>query len=528
MRPVIFVSDSLSEEALDLLRPHAEVLVETGLSAPDLVRRLRETRARALLVRSQTKVTAEVLDGAPDLKVVGRAGVGVDNIDVPAATRRGIVVVNSPEGNTISAAEHTMSLLLGVARHVAPAHASMLRGEWDRKSFTGLELYNKVLGIVGLGRIGREVAARAASFRMRMLAYDPHVSERYAREMGVELVELDELLARSDFVTLHLPMTPETANLLDERRLGLMKPGSILVNCSRGGVVDEEALARALQQGPLAAAALDVYRQEPPKGSPVLGLPNVLLTPHLAASTHEAQVRVAVDVAEQALQILAGGPPRSAVNLAYLPPHVLDFLRPYLGVAQRLGRLLGAVAEGHLRQVRLTARGEVANHDVSYVTRAALVGLLSADVEDVNQVNADYVARGRGVEVLEIRSTGPAPYGSLLELEIRTAEGSLAASGTVIGDDLPRLVELEGFRLSTVLEGVKLLTRQDDRPGVVGRVGSVLGAHHVNIADMQVGRQEAGARAVMIMSLDEVPSPEALAEIREVPGIEEARLVTLA
>lgn len=523
----MFVSDPLAEEALALLREGAEVIVETGLSGPQLAARLAETGAQALLVRSQSRVTPEVVDAAPELRVIGRAGVGVDNIDVPSATRRGIVVVNSPEGNTISAAEHTMSLLLAAARRVPAAHASMARGEWDRKTFTGIELYNKVLGVVGLGRIGREVAARAASFKMRVLAYDPHLGERFAREMGVELCPVEDLLARSDFVTLHVPLTPETQNLLDERRLALMKPGSVLVNCARGGIVDEDALYRALQTGPLAAAALDVFRHEPPTGSPLLTLPNVVLTPHLAASTHEAQIRVAVDVAEQALQVLSGGPPRSAVNLAYLPPHVLEFLRPYLLVSERLGRLLASLAPGPVAKVRLVARGEVGTHDVSFLTRAALVGLLSQDLATLNLVNADYVARQRGVEVTETRSAESHAYASLLELEVEAGGRTLCCSGTVIGDDLPRLVELDGYRISTVLEGVKLLTWQNDTPGVVGRVGSVLGEHDVNIAEMQVGRLQARTRAVMVMSLDDAPDGAVLADIQALPGIEDARLVSL-
>lgn len=523
----MFVSDPLSDEALDLLRESAEVIVETGLSSAQLGARLAETGAQALLVRSQSKVTPEVVDAAPELRVIGRAGVGVDNIDVPAATRRGIVVVNSPEGNTISAAEHTMSLLLAAARRIPPAHASMVRGEWDRKSFTGIELYNKTLGVVGLGRIGREVAARAASFKMRVLAYDPHIPERAARDLGVELCTVDDLLARSDFVTLHVPLTPETRNLLDEGRLARMKPGAVLVNCARGGIVDEEALFRALQTGPLAAAALDVYREEPPAGSPLLALPNVVLTPHLAASTVEAQVRVAVDVAEQALQVLAGGPPRSAVNLAYLPPHVLDYLRPYLLVAERLGRLLACLAPGPVARVRLSAHGEVGTHDVSFLTRAALVGLLSPDLATLNLVNADYMARQRGVQVTEIRTAESPAYASLLELEVEAGDRTLRASGTVIGDDLPRLVELDGYRISTVLEGVKLLTWQNDTPGVVGRVGTVLGDHGVNIAEMQVGRREARTRAVMVMSLDDAPDASVLGDIQRVAGIEDARLVRL-
>jgi D-3-phosphoglycerate dehydrogenase len=520
------VAEAIAPESLDILRQEAEVDLAQGVDAAELARRLAD--CQALVVRSQTRVTRQLIEAAPHLKVIARAGVGVDNVDVAAATHHGIVVVNSPEGNTISAAEHTMALLLGAARHLPQAHASVVEGRWERGRFTGQELYNKTLGVVGLGRIGREVAARAASFKMKVLACDPFVSVEYARERGIELVELDEMLAQSDFVTLHVPLTPETEGLIDARRLALMKPEAVLVNCARGGIVDEEALYEALSRGRLAGAALDVYRQEPPVGSPLLSLPNVVLTPHLAASTREAQVRVAVDVAEQVVAVLRGEPPRSAVNIPYLPPGAMAFLRPYLVLAERLGRFLRALAQGPPRRVRVTGRGELADADLSFLTKAVLKGLLEHELaETVNFVNAILVAEDRGIAITESKSHHCPTYSSLLEVEVETPRGRTRCAGVLFADELPRVVELDGYRISMVLEGVKLLTWQNDQPGVVGRVGTVLGQHDVNIAEMQVGRQEPRTRAVMVMSLDERPAPGVLEEIRKLPGIEDARLVVL-
>lgn len=523
----VLVSDPIAQEAVELLRKTLEVDVRTGLSADELKHCIKDYQA--LVVRSQTKVTREVVEAATSLSVIGRAGVGVDNIDVAAATQRGILVINSPQGNTISAAEHTMALLLAAARRLPEAHASMTAGKWDRKSFTGNELYNKTLGVVGFGRIGREVASRAQSFKMRVLAYDPFVSAEFTGEAGAEPVDLETLLERSDFVTIHVPKTDKTSNLFDASRLASMKRGSFLLNCARGGVVDEGALAEAVASGHLAGAALDVYAQEPPEsGNPVVGHPRIVHTPHLAASTVEAQQRVAFDVAEQIVQVLRGEPPRSAVNITYVPPKVLAFLRPYMGLAEKMGRFLSDLVEGAVRRVRVTYRGELAESEVSFVTRAALKGVLDAETPDtVNFVNAVLVAKERGIEVVESRAGKSSIYSSLIELELETNQGKRTASGAVFEDDQPRIVLLEGLRLSVVLSGVKLVSWQTDQPGVVGQVGTVLGQQDINIAEMQVGRRDPRTHAVMVMSVDERPSPETLAAIDRLPGIERARLVCL-
>ncbi|MBI3924543.1 MAG: phosphoglycerate dehydrogenase [Armatimonadetes bacterium] len=523
--PRVLVTDPLSNEALELLRRETELEVSTSLSKEELLARV--AGADALLVRSQTRVTREVIEAGTRLQVVGRAGVGVDNIDVAAATQRGVLVVNSPSGNTISAAEHTMALLLAAARRLPQAHQSMVEGKWDRKSFTGSELYNKTLGVVGFGRIGREVASRAASFKMKVLAYDPFVSEDFVRERGCERADLDDLLSRSDFVTLHVPLTEQTENLMDRRRLGLLPKGAFLVNCARGKILDEGALAEAVRSGRLGGAALDVYREEPPKNSPVVGVDRLITTPHLAASTHEAQVRVALDVAEQVLEVLQGLPPRSAVNIPYLPPKVLNFLRPYLTLAEKMGFFLHHLTDGPIRRVRLTYCGELAASDTSFVSKAALKGVLSQESpETVNFVNAVLVAEERGIEISETRSTRGGPYANLIQMEVETDRGTRRCAGTVFLDQ-PRIVEIDGLELTVVPEGVKLLTWQTDQPGVVGRVGTILGECGVNIAEMQVGRRGAGTRAVMAMSVDNHPGPGVVERIRTLDGIEDARLVCL-
>lgn len=522
----ILVSDPLPQDIVDFLSKEAEVEVCTGLSPSDLAAKLADFDA--LIVRSQSKVTREVIAGAKNLRVIGRAGVGVDNIDVNAATERGIMVINSPEGNTISAAEHTFGLLLAAARWVPQAQASMRRGEWDRKTFTGSELYHKTLGVVGFGRIGREVAERAAAFRMKLLAFDPFISEDFARERGVELVSLDDLLRRSDFVTLHMPKTAETDNLLNTERLALMKPTAILVNCARGGIVNEQALYEALKSNKLAMAALDVFAQEPLGPSPLLELPNFVSTPHLAASTHEAQERVAVDVAEQILEVLAGGAPRSAVNIPYVPPEAMSFLKPYLTLCERMGKFAQSLAKGPISQVSVVYSGEVAESDTRYLTKALLRGLLAAGSPDgVNFVNAGVVARSRGIAVSEANVNECETYSSHVQVELRTERGTGKLGGTVFGSDEPRVVELDEYPLSIVLSGTKLITWQTDRPGVVGRVGTLLGECDINIAEMQLGRSGPRTQAVMVMSIDEMPDEAAIQQIRELDGIEDVRLVRL-
>lgn len=522
----ILVSDPLPQEIVEHLCQEAEVEVATGLTPAELAVKL--AGFDALIVRSQSKVTKDVIEAAADLRVIGRAGVGVDNIDVETATNRGIMVINSPEGNTISAAEHTLGLLLAAARWVPQAQASMRAGKWDRKSFTGFELYNKFLGIVGFGRIGREVAERAAAFRMKVLAYDPFITEDFARERGVEKLELDQLLQQSDFITLHMPKTPATEGLINAEKLALMKTSAILVNCARGGIVDELALYEALKNNKLKAAALDVYAQEPLLASPLLELPNFVSTPHLAASTHEAQERVAVDVAEQVLEVLRGGAPRSAVNIPYVPPEAMHFLRPYLGLAERMGKFAQSLVSGPVTSVYVSYRGEVAGADTRFLTKALLRGMLAAGSPDtVNYVNAAAVARNRGISVSEGSNSYSATYSSLIEVTLRSSQRSCTLGGTIFAADEARVVEMDGHAISVVLSGTKLITWQTDKPGVMGSVGSVLGKNDINIAEMQLGRSQPRTHAVMVMSIDETPSEAIMAAVRGLAGIEEARLVHL-
>ena len=522
----ILVSDPLPNEIVESLRKEAEVDVSTGLTPAQLVEKV--AGFDALVVRSQSKVTREVIEAGKQLKIIGRAGVGVDNIDVEAATQRGIMVVNSPEGNTISAAEHTFGMLLACARFIPQADASMKRGEWDRKSFTGFELYNKTLGVVGFGRIGREVAYRAASFRMKILAYDPFVSAEHIREKGAEPCTLDEILQKSDFLTLHLPKTKETENLFNAEKLALIRSSAILVNCARGGIIDETALYEALKNKKMAAAALDVYGNEPLGPSPLLTLANLVTTPHLAASTHEAQERVAVDVAEQILEVLRGGAPRSAVNIPYVPPEKMGFLKPYLGLAEKMGRFLKSICEGGAHKVSIDYLGEVSESDISLLTKAVLKGLLGhGSPETVNYVNAALMARERGIAVSESRSAKSPSYSSLLRVKLQTDQATHTLTGTVFADGQPRVVELDDYPISVVLEGAKLITWQNDSPGVVGRVGSLLGQHDINIADMVVGRRDARTQAVMVMSVDEKPGVDVVSGVKQLTGIEDARLVSL-
>ena len=454
--------------------------------------------------------------------------VKVDNIDVAAATSRGILVINSPQGNTISAAEHTFALILAAARRIPQACATMNAGRWDRKKFTGNELYNKTLGVVGFGRIGREVASRAASFKMNVLAYDPFVSDEAIRSTGAEPRDLDELLPDCDFVTLHVPKVKETVGLFSEERMRTMKPGAFLVNCARGGIVDESALLEVLKDH-LGGAAFDVYEKEPlPEDSPLRGVENLVTTPHLAASTEEAQLRVAVDVAEQIRDVLGGKGPRSAVNLSYVPPKVLRELNPYVNLCERMGRWLYCLLGGKIKSVQAVYRGKISEFDLSLLTRAAVKGVLACgSPEIVNFVNACLVADERGVEITETKSASSAIYSSVVDLTLITDKGKMSATGAIFEDDQPRVVSLDSLRLSVILDGHKLVTWQNDEPGVVGRVGSLLGEEGINIAEMQVGRAAPRTNAVMVMSIDDVPSEQAQEKVCELSGIEKARFVTL-
>lgn len=519
----VLVSDPIDQAGIDILSQVAQVDVRVKLPPEELVRIIPEYDA--LMVRSGTKVTAEVIEAGTQLKIVGRAGVGVDNVDIPAATRRGIVVVNSPEGNTIAAAEHTLAMMLSLSRMIPDANASVQAKEWERKRFVGSEVQKKTLGVVGLGKIGSHVARVAKAMGMKLIAFDPFITAERAEELGCRLVELDLLFADADYITLHVPKTPQTANLINAAAIAKMKPTTRIINCSRGGIIDEAALAEAIAAGKLAGAALDVYDTEPLGESPLRDLaPKVILTPHLGASTSEAQVNVAVDVAEQIRDVLLGLPARSAVNIPGLNPDVLEELRPLLQLAETLGTLVGQLAGGRIDTFVVRLQGELANNQSKPIVVAALKGLLSQALQErVNYVNAAIEAEERGIHVIETKDAATAGnYASSLRLEARGALGEHAVTGVTLGAGEMRVTDIDGFPISVPPAEHMLFTVHRDMPGIIGQIGSLLGNFNVNIASMQVGRKIVRGDAVMVLSLDD-PLPEGvLDEIVKVTGIRDA------
>jgi D-3-phosphoglycerate dehydrogenase len=506
----VVVSDAVPDEALVALKKVARVTACEGVSKDELKKLLRE--ADALIVRSGTKVTAELLEDVPRMRVIGRAGVGVDNIDVKAATQKGIIVVNSPEGNTMSAAEHTVALILSMMRHIPRAAESMRAGEWKRSKFTGSEIYNKTVGVVGLGKIGREVASRMRAFKARVIAQDPFVTAEHAAAMDLELADLDTVLREADIVTVHTPLTPETKGMIGPKQLAMMKKGSRIVNCARGGIIDEEALYDALHRGHLAGAALDV-----------------LATPHLGASTEEAQMKVAVDVAEQIVDVLEGRPARAAVNMPSLPPEQMALLEPYVYLGERMGSFVAQITQGAIHTVEVTYAGDMTRLRLEPVTWGILKGLLSVSQgETVNYVNAGVIAAERGIQIKESRAQQARDYVNLIEVRVATESEERRCEGTLFGAREPRIVTVDGHRMDLNPVGHKLLTWQSDQPGVVGRIGTVLGEHNINIAEMQVGRDTPRGHALMVLSIDEAVAGDLLAKIRKVAGIKDARTVTLA
>jgi D-3-phosphoglycerate dehydrogenase / 2-oxoglutarate reductase len=525
----VLVSDPIDQAGIDILSQVATVDVRTGLAPEELKAIIGDYEA--LMIRSGTTVTAEIIAAAPKLRIIGRAGVGVDNVDVPAATRRGVLVVNSPEGNTIAAAEHALALMLSLSRHVPHAHASTMAGGWDRKTYVGNELYKKKLGVVGLGKIGSHVARVAQAMGMELLAYDPFVSDERAQSMQVKLLPLAELFVQADYVTLHLPRTPDTENLVNAELLRTMKPTARLVNCARGGIVEEAALAEAVEAGVIAGAALDVYAKEPlAVDSPLRGVKErLVLTPHLGASTAEAQENVAIDVAEQIRDVLLGQPARSAVNIPGLNAEVMEQLRPHLQLAETLGQLLSQLASGQISELEVRLQGEFAVHPAQPLVVAVLKGVLSTALGDaINYVNASLEAKDRGIHVLEVKDEAARDYaGGSLELRSRSSRGNHSVSGAVFGDGDLRVTAIDEFPVSVSPSRHMLFTRHRDMPGIIGRIGSVLGENNVNIASMQVGRRIVRGDAVMVLSLDD-PIPASLLEsIHGIDGIQEAHPVTL-
>jgi D-3-phosphoglycerate dehydrogenase len=527
--PRVFVSDKLPSAGLDLLRQAGlEIDDRQKLKGAELQEAIRA--ADGVIVRSDTRITAAELENHGRLRVIVRAGVGVDNIDVAAATRKGIVVMNTPGGNTVSTAEHTITLLMSLARHAPAADASLHQGKWERSKFVGTQLAGRTLGVVGLGRIGREVARRAAGLDMKILGFDPFLASAGAAQMGIETVsDLDQLLPRVDFLTVHTPLTEETRDLLDARRLALMPKGARVINCARGGIINEQALAEALQSGHLGGAALDVFVQEPPPAEhPLLKLPNVVLTPHLGASTVEAQLSVATEAAQLIVDYLTRGIIGFAVNMAAVDKTELAELRLYVDLARRLGLLHAQMAQGAIQKAVLHYRGDVAKRSTKLITAAFAAGLLETHLDqNVNIVNAPLLAAERGIEIVEQTSSQQGDFSTLLRIDLTTEKRTFAVAGTLFGNQFLRLVQLGSHHLEAFLDGVMLLFAHRDVPGLIGYIGNIFGKHQVNIAQMTVGRQQPGGEAIAVLNLDSLPPEEALKEVRTHPQISSVHVVRL-
>lgn len=524
----ILISDSLSEEGIDILKEVKEFEVDVKTKIPP--QELKETIKDydALIVRSGTKVTKEIIENANRLKIIGRAGVGLDNVDLEAATKRGIIVMNTPGGNTISTAEHTMTLILSLSRNIPQADNSIKRNEWERNKFMGVEIYGKTLGIIGLGRIGGEVCKRAISFGMKIIAYDPFLPVDKAKELGAELVELDELYRRADYITIHTPLTDQTKYMINEDAFKKMKKGLRIINCARGGIVDENTLFKAIEEGRVAGAALDVYDNEPPKDSPLLRLKNVVLTPHLGASTEEAQVNVAIDIAESVKDALLNRGIRNAINVPCVEPELCKVLDPYIQLAEKMGCMAAQLGDGHIKEIRIKYSGDIANLATSSVTVALVKGMLTPVLQEtVNYVNALIIAKERGIIVNESKSTELEDYTSLITLEALTQKSRRSITGTLFTKKDPRIVKIDEFHVDAVPEGYMIVAYNIDVPGIIGQIGTILGRNNINIATMTFGRETQGGKAISVLNVDS-PVPEAvLGEIRGSKNILDARLIKL-
>ncbi len=527
--PKVIVLDTLAQEGLDLLAAATgiEYEVRTGLKGDALRAALAE--ADGAICRSGVKITADVLEGNHRLKAIVRAGVGTDNIDSKAATRLGIVVMNTPAGNTLSTAEHTVAMMLALSRNIAPAYQSLIEGKWDRNRYMGTQLADKTLGIVGLGRIGQAVGSRAKALQMRVLGFDPFLSTERIKELGFEAVPtVAEMLPQVDYLTVHTPLTEETRNLVGMPQLDQVKPGIRLINCARGGIYDEVALVEGLKSGKIAGVALDVFASEPCTNSPLFGMPGVLATPHLGASTEEAQAQVAVEGVGLLVDFLTTGSIRHAVNMTPLDAKTLGELRGYLEVGYRLGLLLAQFDATNIKRCRLQYRGEVATKNTKLITASFAAGLLSDALEqEANIVNAEVLLRERGIDLVEERRGELGAFSSVVQAEVETATGSHKAAGTVFGNNLLRLVQLDDFRLDSYLDGVLLVFRHQDVPGIIGAVGTIFGRHDVNIAQMAVGRASKGGEALGVLNLDQAPPAAALDDVRAHDAIRSATIIKL-
>jgi D-3-phosphoglycerate dehydrogenase len=525
----ILVTDSLAPEGLEVFQKAAgfDVDVKLGLKPEDLKKICGEYDG--WVIRSGTKITAELIEAAKNLKVIGRAGVGYENIDADAATKRGIVVMNTPGGNNVTTGEHTVALMMALARHIPQAVASLKGGKWDRNKFVGVELCNKTIGVIGLGNVGRIVAERAAGLRMKVIGFDPFIAAENIARMGVEPGSLDDIFTKADFITVHVPLTPDTQGLINQEAFAKMKKGVRIINCARGGIVDEQDLAAAIKAGKVAGAALDVYVDEPPAADhPLLKLDQVITTPHLGASTDEAQLNVAIAVAEQMVDFLARGVVRYAVNVPSVSPELLAVLRPYLTLGEKLGSLHTQMGGSLPEEVQVEYRGDVTQYNVAPLTIAVLKGLLSPVMESaVNYVNAPMMAKERGIKIIESKGEEVGDFTSSITVKAKNGKENLEVEGAIFGAKHPRIVRVNSFYLEAVPEGYILVLQNKDVPGVVGAVGTILGNNGMNIAGMELGRSQKGGNAISFTHVDEAVTKQALDELRALPQIVSATLVKL-
>ena len=524
----VLVSDPLSSKGLEILEraKNLKYDLKPGLSPEELKKVIPEYDA--IIIRSETKLKADLIEAGRRLKVIGRAGIGLDNVDLPAATKKGIVVMNTPQENAIAAAEHTIAMVLSISRKIPQATASMKAGKWEKKKFMGVELYTKTLGLIGIGVIGTIVADRARGLKMKVIGYDPYLSKEVAEKKGVDMVSLDELLERSDYISIHTPLTDETRNLLDRKAFSKMKKGVILVNCARGGIVNEKDLHEAIQEGKVAGAALDVFEKEPSIGNPLLDLEAVISTPHLGAATEEAQENVAIAIAQQVVEFLTSGEARNAVNMPAVSPDILPSLRPYLRLGEQLGSFLGQISNQAIEEVLIEYYGEVVEYGTKPITISVLKGLLTPFVgETVNFVNAPIMAKERGIKVTESTRAVTEDYASLIAITARSKMERNYIAGTLFGRKELRIVKLNDFFIEAIPEGHILLVNNYDKPGVIGNIGNALGSRNINIATMQFGRDQMGGKAISLLHLD-VPLPAGMVgDILRLPNIISVRQIQL-
>jgi D-3-phosphoglycerate dehydrogenase len=518
----VLISDKMDPKAAAIFRDRGiQVDEKPGLTPDELAAIVGDYDG--LAIRSATKVTKAILDAAPRLKVVGRAGIGVDNVDIPAATARGVVVMNTPFGNSITTAEHAIALMFALARQLPEADASTQAGKWEKNRFMGVEVTGKTLGLIGAGNIGSIVASRALGLKMKVVAYDPFLTPERAVEIGIEKVELPELLARADFITLHTPLTDQTRNILSRDNLAKTKKGVRIVNCARGGLIDEAALKEGLDSGHIAGAALDVFESEPAKDSPLFGTPGFVSTPHLGASTNEAQVNVAIQVAEQMSDFLLLGGVTNAINMPSLSAEEAPRLRPYMALAEKLGSLVGQLAHGAIKGLSTETEGAAAELNMKPITGAVLAGFMRVHSDSVNMVNAPHLAKERGLDVREVRHDREGDYHTLLRVTAETANGPRSVAGTLFGNAAPRLVELFGVKVEADLVGDMLYVVNEDAPGFIGRLGTVLGEAGINIGTFHLGRVTTGGEAVLLLSVDEPVDPDVISKVEKLPGVKLVR-----